>query len=52
MGLDNLTQVVEKVELMMSMIESGVPLSERLFDASAWSAVLTQLSQPAMLDIK
>ena len=52
MGLNNMTQVIEKTVSMLLMLESGFPLTDRLFDPSTWSKVLVQLYQPAMLEIK
>ena len=46
MGLDNLTQVLEKTELVMAQFESEFLISARLFEPSTWAGVVRLLSQP------
>ena len=43
-GLDNITQVVSKLENVMEKIETGVTWKDRLFDPSVWNPVLQQLT--------
>ena len=44
MGLDNITQLIEKAERIVEQLESKVSLSDRLFDPSAWTPVINQLT--------
>ena len=49
MGLDNVTQVIGNIEMLIGSLEAGFPLmSDRLFDPSAWEQVLEVLTMPAM----
>ncbi|XP_035829835.1 uncharacterized protein LOC101860234 [Aplysia californica] len=44
MGLDNITEVVHKAEDLFSKLESGLGMSNRLFDPAVWAPVEKQLT--------
>ena len=44
MGLDNITAVLQKAQFMMSLLESGFPLSDRLFDPNVWMKIVNQFT--------
>lgn len=43
-GLDNITQVISKLEKVMEKVETGVTWNDRLFNATVWNPVLQQLT--------
>ena len=48
LGLDNVTAVLQKTQFVMSQLESGFPLSDRLFNPDVWTKVLEQFKMDAM----
>ena len=53
LGLNNFSQVIQKIERLFSQLESGYGPFERLFDPAAWSKVAKQLtSVPMTLDFQ
>ena len=44
MGLDNITQVINKAENLYNKLEKGVNFSDRWLDPKVWQPVLDQLN--------
>ena len=43
MGLDNISQVIQKAENILDKLEKDVRMSDRLFDSSVWNEVFKKL---------
>ena len=43
MGLNNLTEVIEKTTIVLNELESGFNLSVKVLDPAAWTPLVSQL---------